>query len=108
MTETLQTLDLLFPFGKESIHNFLDDNGQDFHRLSSPDPSGTVHLGDFRYWQKRLIELHEVYNQGPKSFLQMWYDRRNPVQWWTFWLAGIIADLTVVFGVIASYTGFNR
>lgn len=38
----------------------------------------------------------------------MWHDRRNPVQWWTFWLAAIITVLTVVFGIIASYTGFRQ
>ncbi len=105
VSETLKSLDLLFPFSKEST---LEHNGQDFLRISSPNPSGTVYLGDFRYWQKRLKQLHDVYNQAPKSFLQMWYDRRNPVQWWTFRLAGIIAVLTLVFGVIASYTGFQQ
>ena len=106
--ETIRTLDLLFPFGKASTQKYLDETGQSFYRTTSPNLSRPMDFGEFHYWQKRLIELHDVYNEAPKSVLQMWYDRRNPIQWWTFWLAAAIAILTIVFGTIASYTGFKQ
>lgn len=106
VAETIKTLDLLFPFAEESTHKYLDDTGQSFHRTSFRDLSRATKFEEFQYWRKRLMELHEVYNQAPNSVLQMWHDRRNPMQWWTFWLAAVIAVMTVFFGVLASYTGF--
>ena len=108
VAETVQTLDLLFPFGKESTRKYLDENSQTFYRTSSPDLSRPTDFQEFHYWRKRLIELHDVYNDKPKSILQMWYDRRNPIQWWTFWLAAAIAIITIIFGVISAYTGFKQ
>ena len=108
VSETIRTLDLLFPFGKESTQKYLDETSQSFHRTSSRNLSRATHFGEFQFWGKRLMELHEVFNEAPRSILQMWYDRRNPIQWWTFWLAAFIALLTVLFGVISSYTGFRQ
>lgn len=108
VAETLRTLDLLFPFGEEDTRKYLDQTGQTFYRTSSRDLSRATDFGEFRYWHKRLMVLHGVFNQAPRSILQLWYDRRNPLQWWTFWLAALIAVLTIVFGVISSYTGFQQ
>jgi hypothetical protein len=30
---------------------------------------------------------------------QWWYDRRNGVQWWTFWIALLVLGLTILFGL---------
>lgn len=108
MLETLRTLDLLFPLGKQSTQRYLDESGQTFYRLSSRNTLRASNFDEFVYWRKQLEDLHDVFHRAPKSMPQMWYDRRNPVQWWTFWLAGVIAILTIVFGVIASYTGFKQ
>ena len=108
VAETLRTLDLLFPFGEESTQKYLAESGQDFYRTSSRDLSRATDFGEFRYWRRRLVELHGLFHQAPRSVLQMWHDRRNPIQWWTFWLAVVIALLTVLFGVISSYTGFQQ
>jgi hypothetical protein len=106
--ETIRTLDLLFPFGDEKTQKWLDDSGQAFYRTSSQDMPRATDLGEFRFWRKRLVELYDVFNRPPRSILQMWHDRRNPMQWWTFWLAALIAFMTIVFGVISSYTGFKQ
>ena len=108
VAETVRTLDLLFPFGKKSTQKYLDETGQSFYRTSSRDLSRATEFESFHYWRKRLIELHDIYNEAPRSVLQMWYDRRNPIQWWTFWLAVAIALMTIIFGVISSYTGFRQ
>src|SRR5271155_1588790 len=106
LQETLRTLDLLFPFGEERAEKWLEANHQPFHRSSSSSyrkPRATD-LTEFFYWRKQLVELYDVFQQSPETILQMWHDRRNPMQWWTFWLAALIAVLTVLFGVISSYT----
>jgi len=54
------------------------------------------------------MDLYDVFEQAPRSVLQMWHDRRNTMQWWTFWLAAVIAAMTVVFGVFSSYTGYRQ
>ncbi len=108
LAETIRTLDLLFPFGHESTREYLDKSGQTFYRTSSRDLSRPIDFGEFHHWRKRLMDLHDVFEQAPRSVLQIWFDRRNPIQWWTFWLAAVIAVLTVVFGVISSYTGYRQ
>lgn len=108
LAETIRTLDLLFPFGHESTREFLDKSGQTFYRTSSRDLSRPTDFGEFHHWRKRIMNLHDVFEQAPRSVLQMWTDRRNPMQWWTFWLAAIIAVLTVIFGIISAFTGYRQ
>ena len=108
ISETIQTLDLLFPIGEEDTSKYLKQEGQTFYRTSFRNQIRATDFGEFRYWGKRLEKLHDVFNQQPKTVLQMWYDRRNPLQWWTFWLAALIVLLTFTFGIISSYTGFRQ
>lgn len=108
VSETIQTLDLLFPFGQEGTRKYLDQTGQTFYRTSSRDLSRATDFGEFRYWRKRLEDLHDVFHQTPRNISQLWYDRRNPLQWWTFWLAALIALLSIVFGIISAYTSFQQ
>ena len=108
ISETLQTLDLLFPFSDKATQDYLDESSQPFYRTSHRNTASVSDFGEFHYWRKRLLELHDLYNQAPRSVAQMWHDRRNPMQWWTFWLAALIALLTIVFGIISSYTAFKQ
>lgn len=39
---------------------------------------------------------------------QWWFDRRDRVQWATFWTAFVVFVLTVVFGIIGSATGIMQ
>lgn len=41
----------------------------------------------------------------PKTMRQWWYDSRNGVQWYTFWVAMLVLVLTVVFGLVQSIEG---
>lgn len=50
--------------------------------------------------------LKQVYDEAqPKTLRQWWHDRRNAVQWYTFWVAVLVLILTVVFGLIQSIEG---
>lgn len=106
LTETIRTLELLFPVYEESTLKYLKSQNQDFYRDPTMHVSPATNFGEFDYWRRRLVELHDVFHQAPRSIPQMWNDRRNPMQWWTFWLAAFFSVLTVVFGVLSSYTGF--
>jgi hypothetical protein len=60
----------------------------------------------FVYWHERLGILKEIFDDTkPRTISQFWYDRRNGVQWYTFWVAVLVLILTVFFGVIQSIEG---
>ncbi len=50
--------------------------------------------------------LKQVYDEAqPKTLRQWWHDRRNGVQWYTFWITVLVLILTVLFGLIQSIEG---
>lgn len=62
------------------------------------------HLTDFFYWRDRIAEFHTVSQSYPTNWRLMWRDRRNPLQWHTFWFAVAVLVFTVVFWIITSVT----
>ena len=110
LDETIRTLDLLFPFGDDRTKKYLEDEGQVFYGLNLPRHSQFVSadLNNFDYWRDRLTVLYDVLDQPPSRFPGMWTDRRNPMQWWTFWLAVFFSGLTFVFGVAGLILGFKQ
>lgn len=63
-------------------------------------------LRNFPYWHERLWEIQKMYDsKTPSGLAQWWFDRRDRVQWATFWTAFLVFVLTVIFGVISSVTG---
>lgn len=70
----------------------------------SPATSRTA--GNYKYWNERLNILYRAFEESqPTGLGQFWKDRRNKVQWYTFWLAVVVLILTLVFGLIQSITG---
>lgn len=65
-------------------------------------------LNDFGYWRDRLAVLYDLLDQRPSTLTGIWYDRRNPMQWWKFWLAVFFSTLIFVFGVAGSILGFQQ
>lgn len=109
LRETIRTLDLLFPYGDSSTESWLEASKQPFHRTSSSYVQARAsNLAEFCYWRRQLVELYDVFQQPPSTIFQMWHDRRNPMQWYTFWLAAFIAISSTVFGVIGCYIGFKQ
>ncbi|KAL9620115.1 MAG: hypothetical protein Q9160_005321 [Pyrenula sp. 1 TL-2023] len=110
LKETVRTLDLLFPIDPSTNH-FLNQQKQTSLYSFGPhdsDASPPTDLTEFNYWRRKLTILYGVFKRQSTSAYQMWHDRRNPLQWYTFWLAAIIAVLTVVFGIISSYALFKQ
>ena len=100
LSETIRSLDLLFPFWDERTHKLLEREGQTFHQVRPFDDHRSLNLGEFEHWRDRLSELYdEVFQSPPVSWAQLWTDRRNPQQFWTFWIALIILGLTVISAI---------
>lgn len=61
---------------------------------------------NFKFWRDRLVVLKQAYDEAtPSTLSQWWHDRRNGVQWYTFWVAVLVLTLTIFFGLIQSVEG---
>lgn len=109
--ETLQTLALLFPAADMETKKW-------FLKVAGPAQldSRTIQCGrlrsdrrqieNFKFWRDRLVTLKQIFDEAqPKTLSQWWNDRRNGVQWYTFWVAVLVLVLTVLFGFIQSVEG---
>jgi len=108
LQETMLTLNLLFPHWDPLTDAFMTKHDQNFHLQRPLDDSRPLHLADFHHWRNRLLELHQIFHSPPVGWAQMWADRRNPLQWYTFWIATVILILTIIFGLISSVTGIMQ
>ena len=109
--ETLKTLAMLFPQSDSATKKWLSRNkhtaGFDQRifqcgRLKTDDRQ----IEKFRFWHDRLVMLKQVYDDArPGNLAQLWNDRRNGVQWYTFWVAIVVFLLTFVFGLIQCIEG---
>ncbi|KAK5558871.1 hypothetical protein LTR46_003060 [Exophiala xenobiotica] len=97
LLETIWTLNLLFPQWDPNTNSLLKKHQQSFQQIGPYNGPPTSNLAQFEYWRDRLCELHDVvFLAPPASWAQLWRDRRNPQQFWTFWLALVILLLTLI------------
>ncbi|KAF4978536.1 hypothetical protein FDECE_18199 [Fusarium decemcellulare] len=114
INETLQTLALLFPSTDKETKSWLQAKRKS-KNSEHIDPSlgscGALRAHDrrfekFSFWHDRLVILKQAFDESqPKTLSQWWLDRRNRVQWYTFWVAVLVFVMTIIFGVIQSLTG---
>jgi hypothetical protein len=106
LKETLLSLNLLFPHSDPLTESFMlqHEHDQTFHLEGPFDDNKPSNLADFNHWRNRLLELHQIFHSPPVGWTQIWADRRNPLQWYTFWIAIVILVLTIIFGIISSVT----
>jgi hypothetical protein len=103
-------MNLLFPSRDTRTQKFLrkkflKKKGQTFGMEGPVDyHPGPLYLSDFHFWRDRLSTLYTEFCSPPPSMTQLFNDRRNVLQWYTFWFAVLILGLTVIFGVISSVT----
>ncbi|KAK7920146.1 hypothetical protein PG985_008168 [Apiospora marii] len=114
VNETLRTIALLFPeaqFGRNGT-----PGGRWFRQKRLKDAgslldSRLTHCGNvqmeerqierFTYWRDRLVILKQAYDDAtPGTISQWWHDRRNGVQWYTFWVAILVLVLTTLLGLV--------
>lgn len=113
--ETLQTLALLFPRNDRQTQIWMSSEFKTFKdtvyldlellncdRVMSEDRRAEK----FKFWRDELLTLEEkLENPRFTSIKQFWYDRRNKVQWYTFWIAVLILCLTIFFGLVQNIEG---
>ncbi|KAF1842834.1 uncharacterized protein K460DRAFT_407219 [Cucurbitaria berberidis CBS 394.84] len=107
--ETLRTLSLLFPqHDRQTRHWLKKQSGRFDDMLHRCDP---IRLEDrqiekFHFWHDRLVMLKQAFDQSrPATMSQWWFDRRNGVQWYTFWISVLVLLLTIIFGIVQSIEG---
>ncbi|KAK7995444.1 hypothetical protein PG990_014217 [Apiospora arundinis] len=97
LREAISTLNLLFPHWDPNTQSFLSAQNQSFHTIAPFTGPRRLDLNEFNYWRDQLSELYErVYLAPADSWRQLWADRRNPHQWWTFWIAVVVLVLSVI------------
>lgn len=109
--ETLRTLALLFPkydkklrawYNAQAMKHELDPTIADCGQLIADERQ----IESFKYWHDRLVVLKQVFDESkPSTISQWWHDRRNSVQWYTFWVALVVLALTIFFGLVQSIEG---
>jgi hypothetical protein len=76
---------------------------RDLYRFEYP---YNTHLSEFYFWRDRLARIHSEFQSPGPSWRHLWSDRRNPLQWYTFWFAVAIFILTLVFGIMTTTLAF--
>ncbi|KAI0140369.1 hypothetical protein BJ166DRAFT_473213 [Pestalotiopsis sp. NC0098] len=121
--ETLRTLALLFPQSEFRTANsrILGSKPKWFRKVRQDhsdiviDPRlilcGNLKAEDrqiesFHFWRDRLVILKQAYDDAtPQTVSQWWHDRRNGVQWYTFWVAIVVLAITTFLGVVQCVEG---
>ncbi|KAF7504418.1 hypothetical protein GJ744_002222 [Endocarpon pusillum] len=109
VSETLQTLYLLFrPLDAKKARRNIRymEKHLDADLELAMGEYAKFDLQQYPYWHEKLAEIQRMYDhKTPSGLVQWWFDRRDRVQWTTFWVAFIVLVLTVCFGIISSITG---
>ncbi|TGJ81043.1 hypothetical protein E0Z10_g7723 [Xylaria hypoxylon] len=109
--ETLRTLSLLIPQNDNKTQMWvkLQIEDHDLDPLLSECGSLTTQdrrFENFNYWNNRLVILKQALDESrPQTLSQWWFDRRNGVQWYTFWVAILVFLVTIFFGLVQSIEG---
>jgi hypothetical protein len=86
---------MLFSPWDAPTQNLLAEHDKSFDSVPPFEGPRRLHLEQFSYWRNRLLELHEdIFKTPPDSLLQLLVDRRNPLQWYTFWIAVVVLILS--------------
>ncbi|KAK3318179.1 hypothetical protein B0H66DRAFT_575154 [Apodospora peruviana] len=63
-------------------------------------------IENFSIWHDRLVILKQAFDESqPAAISQWWYDRRNGVQWYIFWIAVMVFVMAMFFGIMQSLEG---
>jgi hypothetical protein len=109
--ETLRTLALLFPQSDPYTRKWLYQLHPPFLLDLQLIRCGHLKTDDrqieqFTFWHDRIVTLKQVFDEAtPRTISQWWHDRRNGVQWYTFWVAILVLSLTLLFGLIQCIEG---
>ena len=97
LSEALDTLNLLFPFGDLPTKQLLArENQRIFYGFGSCGRDRQQDLGCYVYWREELQDLVDSFRQPPRTWKQLATDRRNMMEWAMFWVTVMVGLLTFV------------
>ncbi|KAG8163897.1 hypothetical protein KVR01_005815 [Diaporthe batatas] len=98
LSEAIDTLNLLFPFGDDATEALLRRAGKEFslYRLGNCGRGRQFEMSRYNYWRDELEEIAAVTSQPPRGKAQFMLDSEgtNSRDVWTFWTA-------IAFGALA-------
>ncbi|KAI1311437.1 hypothetical protein F5Y03DRAFT_382173 [Xylaria venustula] len=109
--ETLRTLSLLIPQNDTKTQEWIESQIEEHDLDPLLTECGSLatqerRFENFSYWNNRLVILKQALDDAqPQTLSQWWFDRRNGVQWYTFWVAILVFLVTIFFGLIQSLEG---
>lgn len=98
--ETIDTLNLLFPFQHKPTKKMLESYDVHFYGLGTCGRPRKLLLGDYHYWRRQIANIHQIF-QGPPIGIQQVLpgDKgENFNSAFTFWVA-VGAGVVAVFGL---------
>jgi len=112
ITETLRTFALLFPQNDAKTRvwlQLLQKRGMNIDSAVNECGNTRAHervFDSFKIWRTRLVVLKQTFDEAQPQTLTQWlWDRRDGVQWYTFWIAILVFLLTLFFGLLQSIEG---
>lgn len=109
--ETLRTLSLLLPQNDGKTQAWIGAQIEEYGLDPLLAECGSLatqerRFENFNYWNNRLVILKQALDESrPRTLSQWWFDRRNGVQWYTFWVAILVFLVTIFFGLVQSIEG---
>lgn len=104
--EAIDTLNLLFPFGHGATRELLRrEKKMALYCLGFCDRARVLALTDYNVWRGRVADLVEAFNEPPRDLKQLLSDRRNVMDWATFWIGMLVLVLTllsIAFGTVST------
>lgn len=95
LRETITALNMLFPQWDPDTQSLLSKHRQTFHTVGPFRGSRRLDLNEFDFWRDHLLELYEEIHLAPADgWRQLWVERRNPHQYYTFWVALVVLLLS--------------
>ena len=98
LQETIDTLNLLFPISDGRTKALLIGEGdsEPLFELGNCGRNMRFDLAHYDHWRDRLEALIDVFNEPPRHWRQLMSDRRNKLNFATFWVAVLVLVLTIV------------
>lgn len=108
LEETLDSLNLLFPYNDHATKRFLDkqQGGRSFYNLAWCGRQRVLDPSKYVRWREKISHLSEISKGSPVGFPQLLPDRdgRNVMQsvnfWTAFWV-GAFTVISVAFGIVS-------
>lgn len=64
---------------------------------------------DFPLLGQRLAKIQEfTLRQQPSKLTDLWRDRRNPLQWYTFWAVLVVGGFSILIGMLQLFVGIAQ